>query len=92
MDRPNTIAKISIGTNAGVGTFSWMPTNEEPQPHWKIATTTPYPAPTDKRFNAAAFVAMTIDRNATVSKMNARRTTVRISHDMRCEILAVKSM
>jgi len=36
--------------------------------------------PTDKRFNTAGFVAMTIDRDATVSKMNARRTTVRISH------------
>ena len=50
------------------------------------------PAVVMTRFNTAAFVAMTIDRDATVSKMNARRTTVRTSHGMRCEILVVKSM
>ena len=57
------MANISIGTKAGIGNFSSMPTNDEPQPHWKIATTTPYAAPTDSRLRMAAFVGTVRDRS-----------------------------
>src|SRR6266568_6814684 len=39
----------------------------------------------------AALVAMTTDRNAVVSRMNAIATTARISHTIRLVIRAVKS-
>ena len=86
------MANISIGTKAGIGSFSWMPINDDPQPHWKIATTTPYAAPTDSRFSTAALVAITTDRNATVSRTKASSTTARISQGMRLAIFAVKSI
>ena len=35
------MANMSMGTKAGMGSFSWMLIREEPQPHWKMATTTP---------------------------------------------------
>ena len=35
------MANMSMGTNAGIGSFSWMPSSEEPQPNWNTATTTP---------------------------------------------------
>ena len=62
-----------------------------PQPHWKTATITPYAAPIDSRFMIAALVAMTTDRNATVSSTNAIATTARISQIIRLLTCSVKS-
>ena len=62
-----------------------------PQPHWKIATITPYAAPIDSRFMIAALVAITTERNAVVSSTKATATTTRIRSSMRLAIWLVKS-
>ena len=46
-----------------------------PQPHWKIATSMPYAAATERRLSTIALSAITIDRNATRSSRNANRRT-----------------
>ena len=92
MDSPNTIANISIGTNAGIGRSWSIPRNWEPQPHWKTATTTPYAAPTDSRLRIAALTEITSERNATVSRTRASSsTTARISQSIRWPTFSVKS-
>src|SRR3954453_668053 len=85
------MANISIGTNAGMGRCSSIPIQEDPHPHWNTATTTPYAAPTESRLSTAALVAITTDRNATVSRTNDSATTVRISHGIRAAIRPAKS-
>ena len=62
-----------------------------PQPHWKIATMTPYAAPIDKMFSTAALVGITTDRNEAVSRMNAMKITARITHTRWLAIWLVKS-
>ena len=62
-----------------------------PQPHSKMATITPYAAPMDSRLSMAAFVAITTDRKAMISRTNAIATTTRISHSIRELIRLVKS-
>ena len=57
----------------GVGPSS--PIRLLPQPHWKTATRTPYAAPIDSRFIAAAFSGTTTDRNTMVSSRNEMRMT-----------------
>src|SRR6476469_3133437 len=91
MDRPNTMANISIGTYAGIGRCWSMPSRSEPQPHWKTATTTPYAAPTDSRLRIAALTEITRDRNAIVSSTRESSTTARISQIIREPIRSVKS-
>ena len=68
MDRPNTMQNTSIGTYAGIGSVVCSPITLFSQPHWKIATITPTAAPIDSRLSMAALVAITIDRNAIVSR------------------------
>jgi hypothetical protein len=45
----------------------------------------------DSRFRIAALVAITTERNATVSRMKAMATTARISHTIRPVTRLVKS-
>ena len=52
---------------------------------------TPYAAPIDKMLRTAALAAITIDRNAAVSRRNEIATTARISHSSRLVIWLVKS-
>ena len=52
---------------------------------------TPYAAPIDKMLRTAALIAITIDRNAAVSRRNEIATTAMISHSSRLVILLVKS-
>jgi hypothetical protein len=53
--------------------------------------TTPYAAPTESRLSTAAFSAITIDRNATVSRISDSSTTARISQMNRPATFSVKS-
>ncbi len=53
--------------------------------------TTPYAAPTESRLSTAALTAITIDRNATVSRISESSTTARISQSIRPAIFSVKS-
>ena len=46
-----------------------------PQPHWKIATSMPYAAATERRLSRIALSAITIERNATRSSRNANSRT-----------------
>ena len=85
------MANISIGTNDGIGTVSSMPTHDDPQPHWKTATTSPYAAPTDSRLSTAALMPITSDRNAAVSSTRASSTTAAISQGIRSATFSVKS-
>src|SRR5579859_1106259 len=80
-----------IGTYAGIGSLLGTPIRLAPQPHWKMATITPTAAPIDSRFRIAAFVAMTTDRKAVVSRMNAIAITARISQASLLVIRLVKS-
>ncbi len=64
-----------IGKNAWIGPGFPMPTSSLPQPHWKIATITPYAAPTDNRFMIAALSGTRIDRNTVISNKKLSRIT-----------------
>src|SRR4051794_37641723 len=85
MDSPNTIANIIIGTYDSIGTLPATPRDGPPQPHWKTATTTPYAAPIDSRFIAAAFRASSGARNITSSSRNAATTTTAMTTGRRLE-------
>src|SRR6266699_1576173 len=91
MDSPKTIQKTSIGTYAGMGSVVCRPIRLAPQPHWKIATMTPYDAPIDRMFRTAALVGITTDRNEAMSRMNAIAITARITHTRWLVIWLVKS-
>jgi hypothetical protein len=64
-----------------IGSHDAMPPLERkfsrlaPQPYWKMATSTPYAAPTDSRFSTIAFTAMTIERNESSRSRNANVST-----------------
>src|SRR5262245_61098190 len=74
MDRPNKITNRNTGTHVVTGIFSGKPSACPSKPHWGTAVSTPYDAHTDSRFIAAAWTAMTTDRNATSSgRRSARR-------------------
>src|SRR5262245_47658898 len=74
-----------------MGTASSIPIQLDPQPHWKIATTTPYAAPTESRFIAAAFSPIASDRNAAVSRISDIRTTAKMRSGNRSITFEVKS-
>src|SRR6266516_2886306 len=66
---------MKIGSHDAIPPFDWKPRKLSPQPHWKTATSTPYAAPTESRLRTIAFTAITIDRNETRSRMNAKTRT-----------------
>jgi hypothetical protein len=64
-----------IGTNDTIGTVSSRPTSPLSQPHWKMATITPYAAAIERMFMIAAFSGARMDRNTIMSRMNDNPTT-----------------
>jgi hypothetical protein len=86
------MANIIIGTKATIGTVSSRPTRFFCQPHWKIATTTPYAAPIDSRFMIAAFSGTRIDRNTIMSSTNDRAMTVPMNSSRRDAMRSARSM
>ena len=68
-----------------------MPSSSEPQPNWKIATTTPKEAPAASRFMAAAVNGMTRLRNAISSSRNDSPTTAAMNSGIFADSTSVKS-
>ena len=66
---------MKIGSHCAMPPFDLKFSRCSPQPYWKTATTTPYAAPTESRLSTTALAAITIDRNATSSRPNARSST-----------------
>ena len=58
-----------MGMNGSMGAGS-TPKMSFIQPHWKIATTTPYAAPIDNRFITTALSGTSSERNTAMSKRN----------------------
>ncbi len=63
-----------------------------PQPHWKMATTTPYAAPIDSRFISAAFSGTRIERNTSISSTNDNSTTAPMNTGSAPATLSARSM
>lgn len=80
------MANIIIGTNDAMGTASSRPISVRPQPHWNTATTTPYAAPIDNRFNRAALRGTRMERNTIINNRNDSETMAPMNHNSRDEI------
>src|SRR5262249_10756075 len=74
MDSPNKMASIITGRMASTGPTLPSPSASLPQPHWKMAITTPNEAAAASRFITAAVSGTTTLRNATISSRKARPT------------------
>ena len=66
---------MKIGSQNAIPPLDWKLRMFSPQPNWKVATSTPYAAPTDSRFSTIALIAITIERNESSSRMNANVST-----------------
>ena len=65
----------NIGSHGVMPPFDWKSSRFSPQPHWKVATSTPYAAATERRLRTIAFSATTIERNEISIRMNANSRT-----------------
>src|SRR6266487_3751087 len=91
MDSPNSTTNRNSGRKLAIAPGLVKPSSDCPQPHWKIATMTPYAAATDSRLRMTAVSAMTSDRKAMSSRANASSSTKPNTHQDRCPISALKS-
>ena len=53
----------------------WKPSSSLPTPFWNTSTSSPYAAPTASRLSTIATAGITIERNATVSRMKLSPST-----------------
>src|SRR3954468_18532839 len=83
IDRPNTIANISIGTTVSSGTGSESPTSCRNQPQVKTATVTPSAAAIESRLSNTALSGTSTDRNTTISSRKDTANTAPTNHGSR---------
>ena len=76
------MAKSIMGTKGSMGALSRL-RSDAPQPHWKMATTTPKAAPSDSRFMTTAFSGTSTDRKTVMSSRNDRPRTAPKKRGMR---------
>ena len=78
------IANNIIGAHASTGPGLPISKKSFSQPHWKIATITPYAAPTDSMFMITAFSGTRMLRNTISNKTKLSINTAPISSARRC--------
>ena len=66
---------MNIGSQFAMPPFDSKPSRFSPQPHWKIATSTPYAAATESRLSRIALTAITIERKDTSRRPKANSST-----------------
>ncbi len=71
MESPKSTDTMITGRKGSIGPARPRPSSSLPQPHWKIATTTPKAAATAATFIAAAFSGMPMERKASSSSTTA---------------------
>src|SRR5450755_4675450 len=80
MDSPNMIANIRTGMVGLIVPFGVKPSSPDRCPSWKIHTTTPYIADSDRMFITIASTGSTSDPNARNSSTNVAMTTASPIH------------
>ncbi len=75
MESPKSTETMITGRKGSIGPALPSPSSSLPQPHWKIATTTPKAAATAATFMAAALRGMPTDRKASRSRRQPRPMT-----------------
>ena len=78
------MANIIIGTNGSIGAGS-TPNSESIQPHWKMATTTPYAAAIDSTFMMTALSGTSSDRKTIINNRNDSSSTTPMNMISRSE-------
>jgi len=77
------MANSIIGAHASTGPALPTPIRSLPHPHWKMATITPYAAPTDSRFMMTAFSGTSRLRNTIISSRKLTISTPPMSNGRR---------
>ena len=81
-----------IGTQNSMGPGRPIPTTLRSQPHWKMATITPYAAPIDSRFMTPALTATRTDRNTASSRRKESTMTAATMMGRRAPTWSLASM
>ena len=86
------MANIIMGSHAGTGVGSLIPTRFPSQPPLAASVMTPYAAAIDRTFMIAALTATASERNTDMSRTNDSRTTPPINHGSRLAVCSLSSM
>src|ERR1700709_1459915 len=82
---------MNSGTQDAIPSGRSKPSSPDPQPYWKISTTSPYAVPTDSRFNPSVSQPSVSDRNDISMITNVSSSTNAPTSGAECDSCEVPS-